>query len=58
MNKTARKTVLSTGGVKKLHRYKLDTNYDSVRKLPDIPRELPKYVDRASYPGGILRILS
>jgi hypothetical protein len=29
-----------------------------VRKLPDIPRELPKHVDRAIYPGGMLRILS
>jgi hypothetical protein len=28
-----------------------------VRKLPDIPRELSRHVDRASYPGGMLRVL-
>jgi hypothetical protein len=29
-----------------------------VRELPDIPRELPRYVDWANYPGGMLKILS
>jgi hypothetical protein len=29
-----------------------------VRKLPDIPRELPRYVDRATYPEGMLGVLS
>jgi hypothetical protein len=30
---------------------------NNVRKLPDIPRKFPKYVDRAIYPEGMLRIL-
>jgi hypothetical protein len=29
-----------------------------VRKLPGIPRELPRYVDRAIYPEGMLGVLS
>jgi hypothetical protein len=35
--------------------YKL--NSDTVRKLPGIPRELPRHIDRATYPEGMLRIL-
>jgi hypothetical protein len=30
---------------------------DNVRKLPDIPRKLSKYIDRAIYPEGMLKIL-
>jgi hypothetical protein len=30
----------------------------SVRKLPDIHRELPRHVTRGSYFGGMFRILS
>jgi hypothetical protein len=30
---------------------------ESVRKLPDIPRGLPRYVDRVTYPEGMLGVL-
>jgi hypothetical protein len=30
----------------------------NVRKFPDIPRELSRYVDRAIYPEGMLGVLS
>jgi hypothetical protein len=30
----------------------------NIRKLPDIPRGLPKYIDRATYPEEMLGILS
>jgi hypothetical protein len=30
---------------------------DNIRKLPDIPREFPKYINRATYPEGILEVL-
>jgi hypothetical protein len=29
----------------------------AVRKLPGIPRELPKYIDRVTYPEEMLEIL-
>jgi hypothetical protein len=29
-----------------------------VRKLPDIPRGLPRHVDRATYPEGMFGVLS
>jgi hypothetical protein len=31
---------------------------DNIRKLPNIPRELPKHIDRDTYPEEILKILS
>jgi hypothetical protein len=34
-----------------------NTKYGIVRKLPDIPRELPRHVDRATYPEGMLEVL-
>jgi hypothetical protein len=32
--------------------------WEIVRKLPGIPRELPRHVDRATYPEGMLGVLS
>jgi hypothetical protein len=31
---------------------------DNVKKLPNIPRELSRYIDRATYSEKMLRILS
>jgi hypothetical protein len=30
---------------------------NNIRKLPNIPQRLPKYINRTIYPEGILRIL-
>jgi hypothetical protein len=41
-----------------VYKLKLSNQYGklNVRKLPDIHRELPRHVNRASYPGEMLRI--
>jgi hypothetical protein len=36
--------------------YRSINNHITVRKLPDIHREFPRHVARASYPGGMIRV--